>query len=436
MKMKSYIRLFKLSVKLYSANMKRNLYLTISVAVSIFLFLIAALFVDFEYATYVKGSKRVQENYIYISCEDKELYNLMQQQFDKKSLYLCMHTMTGGNLYIDKKYRIDIDYNIILTKNIPQNIYIHSNLEAHGETDNSNEYSFEKIELVCGADEFTSSNQVIISEEYACLLAGSAEDALGKKIMMGYNGAQDVYSVVGVYRQFLTETRLNKETVKEMESMYTKGNTAVDNTPLISTVIMPETAFSDIDISSYELYVFLTGKTEQQKSIYLTRISKFEEQDIYKDKFTYITPKDIETANQEEWQINMQTKAILLLIVAVISGISVFGTMINSVSDRRKEIGIKKALGASDGSIMLGFVFENLINSLIAIIIAAALAGFILLGYIFYQRQIVMSDYTVRFYGETILLFVIYTVSSVLGFSLLPAYSATQINIIDTLRDE
>lgn len=434
MKIKSYFRLFKLSVKLYSANFKRNLYLTISVSVSIFLFLIVALFVDFEYATYVKGSKRVQDNYIYICCENEELYNLVGQQFDRDSLYLCTHTMTVGTLYIDNKYKINVDYNIVLTEDIPQNIYIHSGLEAHGETDNSNAYSFEKIELVCGSKEFTSSNQVIVSEEYARFLAGSVEDVIGKKITMGYNGAQDIYSVVGVYKQFLTETRLNKATIKEIDSMYIEGDTAASVTPLVSTVIMPKTAFADIDISSYELYAFFDKNSEYEK--YLKKISKFEEQDIYKDKFTYIAPANIEAANQEEWQSNMQTKAMLLLIVAVISGISVFGTMINSVSDRRKEIGIKKALGASDTSIMLGFVFENLINSLIAIIIATALAGVILLGYSFYQRQILMSDYTVRFYGETIILFVIYTLSSILGFSLLPAYSATQINIIDTLRDE
>lgn len=434
MKIKSYFRLFKLSIKLYSANFKRNLYLTISVSVSIFLFLIVALFVDFEYATYAKGSKRVQDNYIYICCENEELYQLMRQQFDRGSLYHCAHAMAVGKLYIDNKYEINVDYNIVLTENIPQNIYIHSGLDTHGETDHSNEYSFEKIELICGLEEFTSSNQVIISEEYARLLAGSVEDAVGKRITMGYNGAQDVYSVVGVYKQFLTETRLNKDTIKEMASMYLEDNTTTIVTPLVSTVIMPETTFSDIDISSYELYAFFDGESKYQE--YITRILKFEESDIYGDKFVYIEPTDIEAANQEEWQGNMQTKAILLLIVAVISGISVFGTMINSVSDRRKEIGIKKALGASDNSIMLGFVFENLINSLIAIMIAAALAGLILLGYAFYQRQIVMSDYTVRFYGETILLFVIYTVSTVLGFSLLPAYSATQINIIDTLRDE
>lgn len=434
MKTKSYLRLFKLSIKLYSANFKRNLYLTISVSVSIFLFLIVALLADFEYATYVKGSKRVQDNYIYICCDNEELYNLMEQQFDKESLYQCTHTKATGMVYIDNTYDITIDYNIILTEDVPQGIYIHSGLELHGETDNSNAYSFEKIEMVCGSKEFTSSNQVIVSEEYARLLAGSAEAAIGKKITMGYNGTNDVYTVTGVYKQFLTETRLNKDAVQEINSVYHESDTTTNITPLVSTIIMPETAFSDIDISSYELYAFFDKNSEYER--YLTKISKFEEQDIYKDRFSYIAPKDIKTANQEEWQSNMQTKAILLLIVAVISGISVFGTMINSVADRRKEIGIKKALGASDNSIMLGFVFENMINSLIAIIIAAALAGVILLGYSFYQRQILMSDYTVRFYGETMILFVIYTLSSILGFSLLPAYSATQINIIDTLRDE
>jgi len=132
----------------------------------------------------------------------------------------------------------------------------------------------------------------------------------------------------------------------------------------------------------------------------------------------------------------MQIKAVLMLIIAVISGISVFGTMVNSVADRRKEIGIKKALGASDGDVMLGFVIENMINSIIAIIFAVAMASVAFIIYAYYERQVVKIEYVVKFYPLTVVLFICYAISVIIGFSLIPAYSATQVNIIDTLRDE
>ena len=41
-----------------------------------------------------------------------------------------------------------------------------------------------------------------------------------------------------------------------------------------------------------------------------------------------------------------------------------------------------------------------------------------------------------KIFSCTIVLFLCYSFSVVIGFSLIPAYTATQVNIIDTLRDE
>ena len=78
---------------------------------------------------------------------------------------------------------------------------------------------------------------------------------------------------------------------------------------------------------------------------------------------------------------------------------------------------------------------KNIITSFVAMLFSICLVSLPLLAYTFYQRRILIMDFVVWIYPSTIWLFLCYAFSSILGFSLIPAFRATQVNVIDTIRE-
>lgn len=127
-----------------------------------------------------------------------------------------------------------------------------------------------------------------------------------------------------------------------------------------------------------------------------------------------------------------QTLTILLGAVAAISllvgGIGVMNIMLVTVTERTREIGIRKAIGASRGSIVAQFLIESLIISVIGgvagIVIGFAGSAFPVLGV-----QPEVQAWTV---------WLSLAVSAVIGlvFGVYPANKAAKLRPIDALRYE
>ena len=116
-------------------------------------------------------------------------------------------------------------------------------------------------------------------------------------------------------------------------------------------------------------------------------------------------------------------------ISLVVGGIGVMNVMLVSVTERTKEIGIRKSLGAKKIDILLQFLVEALVLSMLGGIIGVVFG--ISIGYI-------AENFDFTFSPSGTIVLIAFIASSAIGliFGIFPAYRAAKLNPIDALRTE
>jgi len=140
------------------------------------------------------------------------------------------------------------------------------------------------------------------------------------------------------------------------------------------------------------------------------------------------------------------TKAIVAALLLLILGINLYSSFENALNDRKFEIGVKRAIGASGFSIVRQFFYESMIVMLVDTLISIVLVVDIGLLWKFYQQSPASNpEGVVKLINETYSLYVtpysvgMFTVCAVVltvVFSFVFAYKTTQVQIVDYLKAE
>ncbi len=140
-----------------------------------------------------------------------------------------------------------------------------------------------------------------------------------------------------------------------------------------------------------------------------------------------------------EYQFNVIVVflAFMAILIAVVGCLGLMGTMSINVIERTREIGVMRAVGASDGDVMKIVIVEGLVIGLTSWVIGAALGwpiGKLLsdsVGLAFMEAKL---TYQFAFGGTLLWLGIILTLAALA--SLLPAWNASRLSVKDVLAYE
>lgn len=147
----------------------------------------------------------------------------------------------------------------------------------------------------------------------------------------------------------------------------------------------------------------------------------------------------------ETIQTQKGTKGIIVCALVLLLGVNLYSSFSNALNERKFEIGVKRAIGASSFSIVRQFLYESIlvmgVNILlsIAIVVDLGLVWKLVMERLYADQDIFVDkywDFILYLSPHSIAMFAISTVTLTVVFSLIFAYKSTQVEIVQYLKAE
>jgi putative ABC transport system permease protein len=248
--------------------------------------------------------------------------------------------------------------------------------------------------------EYSDSVSMIVNEEMLRLMKWT--DAIGKKIgiQTGPNaGDRTPYTVIGVVKDFHFATIRHK--LEPMFMLYSKENGAlsvkVKAENIKETILFIEETWKKVNPGTTFEYAFLD---EQFANLYRN-------EQAFANMFTHFT-----------------------ILALVIAGLGLFALSAFTAEQRKKEIGIRKVLGASNANIFYKLSAEFIALILISFVLASTMAYFIM------ERWLKDFQYSIKIGVEVFLFAGLASLTIALATISFQSLKAAFNNPADALRSE
>ena len=274
-----------------------------------------------------------------------------------------------------------------------------------------NNYQIEQGRFISSQDEEKRSQVMVLGSDLAEDLFEEA-NPIGQKVKVNYEGRIYMFEVVGLMQE--------------------KGNTIagqLDDQAYIPLSLAMDKMTNSVYVSSYIAQADSSEKASNAVSELENFMVKFLD-DEDQEQFRIISQDELlETVSNVTGTMSMMLGGIAAISLLV-GGIGIMNIMLVSVTERTREIGIRKALGARNKHILSQFLMESLSLS--------SFGGMIGIGFGW------LAAYFLSQYGQWPLVISTLSVGLAFGFALFigiffglyPAMKAAKMNPVEALRYE
>ena len=312
----------------------------------------------------------ITQSYIYTNIQDeegaresdfftKEDVEKYKKTFGSNLAYIDFANSTVGEvrtkLGINKMDMSGVDYNYINFQSFKM---------KYGRFFNKNDILMKK--------------HVIILEDKSAVRMFGREDVVGRTYRQKFNSAMDEFTVIGVYHQ----------EVSPLEKIFSGNN------PNLSAYI-PASLFDDINgDANYMLRIYGNKSLSGQRLMnfndsFLDYVAKSKN----RTKEEYIMSavgSEMESVDQFLGAVSLGMGGIAAISL-IVGGIGIMNIMLVSVTERTREIGTRKALGATTKDILTQFLIESAVLSAIggSIGVGIAVGGISFIGLLIHQAVVI-----------------------------------------------
>ncbi|MFA6255775.1 MAG: ABC transporter permease [Candidatus Absconditabacterales bacterium] len=265
--------------------------------------------------------------------------------------------------------------------------------------------------------------------EYGAFISQQNVNNVDKVAVIGYTTAETLFGTVNPIGK---DIRLGNVILTVIGVMKQKGTSTMGNAD--STVFVPLTTaqqrlfgtkyLSDIALSVTTTKMIDTAKATIEKTL----LAHFNITDSADANFTVASQADVLSTVSSITSTMKLFLGAIAAISLIVGGIGVMNIMLVSVTERTREIGIRRAIGAQNRDIIFQFLAESLVLCISGGIIGVFLSYVI----IFAIKNIVAGIIT---FSSILLAFGCATAIGLI-FGIFPAYRAARLKPIDALRYE
>jgi putative ABC transport system permease protein len=360
--MKKILMYFRINIFYLFQNSIRATLTIVGICIGLVIFIIGNTFVEGYVSTYYEKARLFDKNSFIVqteSIEQLEQFSMELTKDRRKSFYILRDAGQANRNYIYKGFEIQNTVTLVgVSNNIDGKAIVFLDNNGLGAAKSAILYGRD-----INAGDIGSHNPVAVIEKSAAILIFQKENAVGEVIAYYDENGLIELEVIGVIADL--------PGIRNQIFMFNKSLNIGNEQMLF------------MEFYCYVPYTLLLSNPVAIQEVFLYDVpdSRLEDADLFVNYYMYSLagsgkPRRIDSRNmllqaaREEESAAKTTVSLFILLIVFISGFVIMTIWIFSIKERVSEIGIRRAVGASAFDIIVQFVSEGIILSVISALVS------------------------------------------------------------------